>query len=532
MVHGSRYAPGTKLTFVCPNLFSSKETLRTMTSIRSSKSVSLELPMAATFAKPELRSTVKKVMLINPPGKITVTEHGSRERKLAVPPLGLAYLAAQLRHHEVDVNILDVLIEGYEHEWPSDNVILYGLSEDQIRARIRAFNPDMIGISCLFSNRGKEALRLCEIAKEEIPDAHVVMGGQHPSGFPQLVTQPYIDYMMFGESENALLELIDTINTGGDLSKVSQIILKKGAGHWRSRQMRLPDVELMPYPAWDLVDLEKYWTVGLSDYEINNEGEKRFMVMITSRGCPHACSFCTAPMMTERRYKWRPLEDIINEIRSYVERYGIKEIHFWDDNFFINKRRTKELLRALIEATPNISYQVPSGAEINALDEELIDLMARAGFKKVFMAVESPNEDIQLNQIDKKVKLHRIKELVDKLASVGIISEGSFMVGFPHETKAQVDETFKRVKEFGFDRISISIVNPLPGTELFKQCETEGLLPDDFDPQDIRWSAENIKLEGIERGYLGKRRREVWLEYMSSRIDVEQYENQNAARTL
>ncbi len=503
-----------------------------MSAQKQTKPVALELPMAATFASPELRRTIKKVMLINPPGKITVTEHGSRERKLAVPPLGLAYLAAQLRSHQMEVSVLDVLIEGYENEWSSDNVILYGLSEDDIRARIRAFNPDMIGVSCLFSNRGKEALRLCEIAKEVVPDSHVVMGGQHPSGFPQLVAQPVIDYMMFGESENALLELIDAINTGGDLSKVSQIILKKGGGHWRSRQMRLPDVELMPYPAWDLINLEKYWGVGLSEYEINTEGEKRFMVMITSRGCPHACSFCTAPMMTERRYKWRSVENVIAEIRLYIDRYGIREVHFWDDNFFINKRRTKELLRALIEATPGISYQVPSGAEINALDEELIDLMARAGFKKVFMAVESPNEDIQLNQIDKKVKLHRIKQLVDKLASVGIISEGSFMVGFPHETKAQVDETFRRVQEFGFDRISISIVNPLPGTELFKQCETEGLLPEDFDPQDIRWSAENIKLEGIERGYLGKRRREVWLDYMSKRIDVQRYENQNAARTL
>jgi magnesium-protoporphyrin IX monomethyl ester (oxidative) cyclase len=237
-------------------------------------------------------------------------------------------------------------------------------------------------------------------------------------------------------------------------------------------------------------------------------------------------------MMTERRYKYRSLEDIVKEIRLYAEKYGTREINFWDDNFFINKRRTKELLRGLIKETPGMTYQVPSGAEINAIDEEMIDLMAAAGFKKLFMAVESPNEEIQLNHIDKKVKLHRIREIVQKLKSVNIISEGSFMVGFPHETKAQVDETFRKVKEFGFDRISISIVNPLPGTALYEQCKNEGLLPPDFDPQDIRWSSENIKLEGIERGYLGKRRREVWLEYMKERIDVEKYENQNVARTL
>ena len=477
-----------------------------------------------------LKTPIKKVMLINPPGKITLTEHGSRERKLAVPPLGLAYLGAQLQKFSYEIDILDVLIEGYEHERATGNTILYGLAEENIRERIRGFGPDLVGVSCLFSNRGQEAIRLCQIAKEEAADAHVIMGGQHPSGFPKLVTYPFIDYLMYGESENSLIELIEAINNGSDLSKVSQIILKKDGGYWRSPQMRLPDVKSIPLPAWGLVNLEKYWKVGLSDYEVNEDGEKRFMVMISSRGCPHDCFFCTAPMMTERRYKYRPLEDLIKEIGLYADKYGTKEVHFWDDNFFINKRRTKELLRGLVAAFPGMSYQVPSGSEINAIDEEMIDLMAQAGFKKLFMAVESPNEEIQESYVDKKVKLHRIRQLVEKLRSVGIISEGSFMVGFPHETKDQVDATFRKVKDFGFDRISISIVNPLPGTPLYDMCEKEGLLQPDFDPQNIRWSNENIKLEGIERGYLGKRRREVWLEYMKDRIDVEKYERQNLVK--
>jgi radical SAM superfamily enzyme YgiQ (UPF0313 family) len=181
-------------------------------------------------------------------------------------------------------------------------------------------------------------------------------------------------------------------------------------------------------------------------------------------------------------------------------------------------------------AFPGLSYQVPSGAEINAIDEEMIDLMAQAGFKKLFMAVESPNEEIQATQVNKKVKLGRIKDLVDKMRSVGIISEGSFMVGFPHETKQQVDATFAKAMEFGFDRISISIVNPLPGTPLYDMCKREGLLQPDFDPQDIRWSNENIRLDGIERGYLGKRRRETWLEYMEDKIDVEKYQSQNVIK--
>lgn len=471
-----------------------------------------------------LRGSIKKVMLINPQGKITLTEHGSRERKLAVPPLGLAYLTAQLRKFDYTVDILDTLIEGYEHEETFGNTILYGLSEEKIRERIRTFNPDMIGVSCLFSNRGREALRLCQIAKEEIPDAHVILGGQHPSGYPSLILNSYIDYLMYGEAENSLIELIEAINTKSDLKKVSQLILAEDGQIWRSCQMRLPNVHTLPLPAWDAINLEKYWAVGLADYEIKEENEKKFMVMISSRGCPHDCFFCTAPMMTERRYRQRTIPEIINEISSYVDKFGTREIHFWDDNFFINKKRVKELLKELIKTFPSLSFQVPSGSEINAVDEEVIDLMAQAGFKKLFMAVESPNEEIQEEYVDKKVNLSRIKQLVTKLNQVGIISEGSFMVGFPHETKKQIDATFKKAQEFGFDRISISIVNPLPGTPLYEMCEKENLFYPDFDPQDIRWSAENIKLEEVERGYIGKKRREVWVEYMKNRIDIEKYE--------
>jgi len=173
-----------------------------------------------------------------------------------------------------------------------------------------------------------------------------------------------------------------------------------------------------------------------------------------------------------------------------------------------------------------MEFEVPSGGEVNAIDEEVIELLAKAGFKKVFLAVESPNEDIQNRLIDKHVKLHRVRDVVKKLQEAGMIAEGSFMVGFPGQTKQQIDDTFELATQFGFDRISISIVNPLPGTPLYEQCKREKLLYEDFNPQDIRWSAENIKLDGVPRGYISKRRREVWIEYMKNKIDIEKYEKE------
>ena len=470
---------------------------------------------------------IRKVMLISPPGKITITEEGSRERKLAVPPLGPASLAACLLQEGFDVEILDVMIEGYETEQASGRQVIYGLSDEDVCKRIRDYGPDLIGVSCLFSNRGIEALNLCRLARETAPDAFVALGGQHPSGMPKLVQDDNVDCIMYGEADNSFIQLIETINAGGDLKDVAQIILKDGDGYWKSPNNDYPDPAELPLPAWELIDLDKYWNAGLADYEINQKDHQKFLIMMTSRGCPHACYFCTAPLMSDRRYRRKEIPQVIEEIRHYRNTYGVEEIHFWDDNFFINKKRVKELLRALVEHFPDLSFQVPSGSEVNAIDDEVIDLLAKAGFTKLFMAIESLNPDIQEEVIDKHVDLSRIPEIVKKLREKGIISEGSFMVGFPNETKAQIDHTFDTASKLDLDRISISIVNPLPGTPLYDECKDGGLLHDDFDPQNIRWSSENIRMDDVDRGYISKRRREVWESYMKDRIDITKYETQN-----
>jgi radical SAM superfamily enzyme YgiQ (UPF0313 family) len=174
-----------------------------------------------------------------------------------------------------------------------------------------------------------------------------------------------------------------------------------------------------------------------------------------------------------------------------------------------------------------MSFQVPSGSEVNAIDDEVIELLSQAGFTKLFMAIESLNPDIQEDVIDKHVDLARVPDIVEKLRVKGIISEGSFMVGFPGESKAQIDHTFDTASKLGLDRISVSIVNPLPGTPLYDECIEKDLVYDDFDPQNVRWSTENIKMEEVDRGYISKRRREVWESYMKDKIDITKYETQN-----
>lgn len=471
---------------------------------------------------------IQKVLLINPPGKITVTPEGSRERKLAVPPLGLASLAANLKRENLEVEILDVLIEGYQNEQRNSSTIIYGLNHSAIHKRISEFNPDVVGVSCLFSNRAKEVLDICKIARNSVPNAHIVLGGQHPSGSPKLIQDRNVDYILTGEADDSLVNLVKSINENKNLSGVDGIVLKNQDV---LPKRYFPDVNKLPLPLWDLVHLDKYWDAGVSDYEVGSDKKKKFMVLMTSRGCPNNCSFCTSSLMSGRKYRGRNLESVISEISKYEQEYGVNEIHFWDDNFFANPKRTKSLLKYLIKEFPSMAFQTPSGSEINKLDGETISLLGKAGFKKIFLAVESPNPLIQEKYVGKKVNLDRVSAVVKEIRDTGMIVEGSFMIGFPGETKEQIDYSFKMATEYGFDRISLSIVNPLPGTPLHNLCKKENLLYDDFDPSNVRWSNENIKLPGVERGYLAKMRRKVWKEYMADKIDVEKYEQEGLNET-
>ncbi|HPG29966.1 MAG TPA: radical SAM protein [bacterium] len=477
-----------------------------------------------------LKTKIKKILLISPHGKITITEEGSRERKFSIPPLGLTYLASGLIKKGYDVEILDVLVEGYENEVLIDkNTIIYGLSDYEIKNRIKLSNPDMIGVSCIMSNRYKEVLRICKLSKEVEKSIHVVVGGHHPTGMPEMIMDPNIDYILRGEADNTFPQLVDSINVDENLLKIYGIVIKKNGEIFQNTTLDYSDFKSLPMPAWHLIDFQKYWDIGMCDYEVSDHEQKKFLIIITSRGCPHKCYYCTSSLMTGQKYRVREIEDILNEIRCFKEKFDINRVYFWDDNFFINKKRTVFLLNELIQKFSDLRFDVINGSEANALDDEVIELLAKAGFKKVVLDIESPNERIQKSLIDKNVNLSRIPYLVKKIHENGMLAEGVFMVGFPGETREEIDNAFEKIQTYNLDRISITIVNPLPGTGLYQYCVKNNILYEDFDPYNLKWSIENIKLEGVERGYLAKKRREVWLKYMNEKIDVLKYEREKSS---
>jgi len=482
--------------------------------------------------------SIKKVMLINPPGKVFVLKDGKpAHRKHCTPPLGLAYLAANLMQGGYKVHAMDMLAEGYNKEVFKESFIIYGLSIDEMLLRIEEVRPDIIGISVLFSFIIREVYSLCKAIKEKYPEIKIVLGGHHVSATPNdVMKNEDVDFVMIAEADVNFTLLMESLNgrlpvqnvpnlyyrDNGEIKNTLEHLppVKKGRGwkYYRRKDAGIPlKLDELPLPAWDIFPMEAYWK---ADVRIGGGDVVRdkFAVMLSTRGCPHACYFCLSSLMSGYKgYRMRNNDEIVREIRWLVNKYGVEEILFLDDNFFSGKPQRKRLLKMLAAEFPDLVFSATGGTEVNALDHEMIDLMAEANFYKVLIAIEAGDQGLQDSLIDKKVNIGRIPEIVNYLKSKRIEIRALYMIGFPGESRKQIQRTIDLARNLDVDDFYISIVTPMPGTPLYDECIEKDLFIDGFDVNQIRFSAAKIKLPDTSPEELEQIRREVWLEYFEEK---------------
>lgn len=470
---------------------------------------------------------IKRILLVVPPGTSFIQPDGTKQCKECFPPLGLAYIASQLKaSDQYDVRVYDMVVEDFWNETlVSDDAVLYGSSFEKYEKLLEEYSPDLVAIQCMLSSRSNSALELCRITKKLDNRIFTVLGGHHATALPEHVLKKDTDFVVLGESDHSFPELVNCLNNGGDVSKINGIAYKQnGRLILQERRNFVKDLDILPLPAWDIVGLEKYW-LGVVSMGAPPK-KKRYGVVNTSRGCPHNCYYCAVPYHTgERNYRERDLERVISEIKWLVDRYGIEEVQFADDNFFVNKRRIKRLCGLLISNFPEICFSVPTGTDIPNLDFELIDLLKEARFHHLILGIETGDIDIQGRFVDKKIDLTGLREKIKYIKDAGLEPSGMFMIGFPDETREQVQRTAELATSLYLDRIYLIMVTPLPGSQLYSYCIENNLLYGDFDMTKIRYSNTFIKNRNISREELEGIRKNVWREYMSKRIDIERYDN-------
>jgi len=419
-----------------------------------------------------------KLLLIQPPFTIFKTE-----TKTCHPPLGLAYLAAVLKERH-DIFVLDALAEGYEKEEVVDkNFLRFGLSAEDIKRRIEQIMPDVVGVSCLFSSQSENVFKICELSKKINKNIITILGGAHPSAVPEIVLEnKNVDFVVIGEGEETIARLLDCLEN----KKYSFLQDIEGVGFKYEGIIRISrkkkfneNIDNLPLPYWDIFPLERY-------FKINNPhgGPARntpFLPVITSRGCPFECIFCSVHNLWGIGYRTRSAQNIISEIDYLINKFGIKELLFEDDNLTLDKERAKQLFKGMIERRMNVSWNVPNGIAVQTLDEEILYSMKKSGCYRISIGIESGSERVLKDIIKKPIMLMKIKPIIDKAKQLGLDTGVFFVVGLPGEKREDLKKTFRFARYLDVDNVNFFFATPLPGTRLFKICEEKGLIRKPYD---------------------------------------------------
>jgi len=424
-----------------------------------------------------------RVLLIQPPVDLF-----DDDEKQSMPPLGLAYIAAALEQAGHEVAILDCVVAAFQHlRLLLDGRLRHGLEAEGITRELRTFRPQLVGVSNLFSAQSEAAHDVCRLVKETDPATVTVMGGAHPSAVPgEVLTDPHVDYVVQGEGESAMLRLANALPHGRRVPDDPAGLAYRDDGAIRVCPPGPPlaDLDSLPLPARHLLPMRHYFRYRAPHGTVVRRHP--CTNVITSRGCPARCSFCSIHTVWGRRFRWHSANRVLQEIDHLVNDYGVREIQFEDDNLTLNKPRIREICRMIIDRRYDLLWTTPNGVATWSLDEDLLALMRRAGCYHIAIAVESGSQETLDRLIHKPLDLRKVPPLVRAARALGMGVSTFFVVGFPGETRADIEKTFDYAMNLGADHVHFFTATPYPGTDLFRQCVEMGLLKTPVDYTQLR----------------------------------------------
>lgn len=369
------------------------------------------------------------------------------------PPLGILYLAAYLRREsDARVDIFDLTFCKKPFEYLRDGLL--------------ARRYDLIGLSVMTSML-RDAERASAIARQTNSQALVLWGGPHATVLPDAsLAHPNVDAVVIGEGEETLLELV---HRGGNPSGVAGLWHKSADGGIVRNPPRplIQDLSSLPRPARDLVDMKTYarawYSLTAADPALLGTS------VITTRGCPYACTYCqpTLHRLFGKKVRRRSVDDVLDELVYLKESCDLNAFMFEDDTFIIHRPWVREFSARLKEM--NLGFQWGCNVRADLVSRELLETMVQAGLVQINMGIESGNQRI-LDQIyDKGITIEDVRRAVGIAKELGLKVGGYFMIGAPTETEAEIERTIRFAARLPIDEAAFNITTPLPGTRLWDQ---------------------------------------------------------------
>lgn len=369
-------------------------------------------------------------------------------------PLGAGYIAGYLIKHGFNVAILDNDIERLD----SKRFSLY----------LRNISPRYVGFST-FTNSFHNSLYFAYLVKEVDKDIKVIMGGAHASALPKdVLRNSVVDIVVKGEGEETMLELVRALDNGGNLSGIKGIAYKDSGEIIENPERELcEDIDKFSFPAYQLLPMNKYYLPAS-----RRMGTGRAGSIITGRGCPYRCTFCSRAVFG-RKLRLRGPESVAQEMKHLLVRYGIKEFLIWDDVFTIDEKRAIEICRLIRKENLNLIWSCSS--RVDRASDSLYAELYSAGCREILFGVESGSQAI-IDSLQKDADLSQVEKSVKLCKKHNIRAFCTFMLGSPLETKETLSQTLNFVKKIDPDYAIFCLLAPLPGSALFKEAVEDGRL--------------------------------------------------------
>jgi radical SAM superfamily enzyme YgiQ (UPF0313 family) len=374
-----------------------------------------------------------KITLINPP----------QFTRYPQPPLGLALIAAVLEKAGYPVTLLDANLPGVK---PED---IPGL----------AAGADVIGLTAMTPTIST-ALRIAGDIKQLKPAMKIIMGGAHATMLPleTMASAPAIDIIVRGEGDETVIEVLKALEDNRPLESVYGISYRSaGAIRHSPDRASLVDIDSLPFPAYHLLPWQSYRPHpphGMSP---------PFAAVVTSRGCPYRCAYCSKPVFGTK-FRAQSPERVVAELTYLKEKFGVKEIAFYDDSFTLDKKRVHAIADRILGSGLKITWTCET--RVNLVDKELLLHMKQAGCYAVAYGIESASPEI-IKVLQKDTTIEQVEEAVRYSREAGLQVIGYFMLGSPGETPDTIRQTINFAKKLKVDFAQFSVTTPFPGTELY-----------------------------------------------------------------
>lgn len=403
-----------------------------------------------------------RVYLLAPASRNVLVSRTYAALEPALMPMALGYLGAVLRErgHEV------VLRDQAAATLPNESVL----------AEIDRVRPDLVGISVLTGAWHTVVLLVRELRARR-PDLRIVMGNTHAGVFADRILQEGLtDFVVHGEGEATLPALVEALETGGSLSDVAGIsFLEDGRVHRTPDRPPIEDLDTLPFPAWDLLDLtawryQKIPMVNLRSHPVP---------LMASRGCSHTCSFCSQDKVV-RRFRKRRVERVVDEIAYMVDRFGFRAFGFNDSYFPWSDEVATEFCDRLRRQPWHRDVRWVTETRVDRVNDDMMAAMKAAGLHAIFYGFESGNPEV-LDSLGKGTTVEQGREAVRIAHRHGVLVIGFFMIGIPGESREAVEDTVRFAVDTGVDIAKFAITVPYPGSKLFEQVKHREFSLDECD---------------------------------------------------